>query len=157
MSDRLEEMLVRQRNRFKSEGERRIARFLDDNAIRYHYEPGVLVKPYDDKPRIWYPDFHLPEFAAYIEYFGLIGKQNYDEGVKTKLSTYRQMGLDVIPIYPWTFTDNWQAYIMTELERTTLHRYNCLKSKKYWSPRDSPSQQRRGTRTAYGRGFGQRY
>ncbi len=49
-------------NNFKSDGERRIAYFLDTNLIKYQYEPGVLVNAAENKPRIWYPDFHLPEF-----------------------------------------------------------------------------------------------
>ena len=65
LQERLEGMLSPQKIHFKSEGERRIAYFLDDNRIRYQYEPGVLVNTAYDKPRIWYPDFHLPEFASY--------------------------------------------------------------------------------------------
>ena len=53
-------------SKFKSEGEKRIAYFLEENSIKYKYEPGVLVTHPKDKPRIWYPDFYLPEFAAYI-------------------------------------------------------------------------------------------
>ena len=120
----LENMLSSRREHFKSEGERKIAYFLDDNSIRYQYEPGVLVNSSYDKTRIWYPDFYLPAFASYIEYFGMVGKESYDEGIKTKLSTYQQMGMDVISIYPWTFSGDWQQYIMSELEKTTLRRYN---------------------------------
>jgi len=122
---------------FKSEGERRIAYFLENNSIRYQYERGVLVNSPYDKPRIWYPDFYLPEFGAYIEYYGLIGRQNYDRGIKTKETVYSKMGLDVIPIYPWTFADNWQGYIMKELERVTSQRYRSLMAKPYWSRRRS--------------------
>ncbi|NIO22376.1 MAG: hypothetical protein GTN76_17035, partial [Candidatus Aenigmarchaeota archaeon] len=88
----------------------------------YHYEPGVLVNSVYEKPRIWYPDFYLPEFGAYIEYFGLVGKQNYDGGIKTKEDAYSKTGLEVIPVYPWTFAGNWQGYIMKELEQITIRR-----------------------------------
>ena len=157
MSDGLERILTPQKEHFKSEGERKIAYFLDDNSIRYQYEPGVLVNTTYDKPRIWYPDFHLPEFASYIEYFGLVGKKSYDEGIKMKLSTYHQMGLEVIPVYPWTFSDDWQKYIMDQIEKTTLNRYNTLKSKKYWSQRNPLSYSGAEKRSAYGHGFGKRY
>jgi len=157
MSDGLEKMLTPSRVHFKSEGERRIANFLDDNAIRYQYEPGLLVNTSYEKPRIWYPDFHLPEFASYLEYFGLVGKKSYDDGIKTKLSTYNQMGLDVIPLYPWTFSENWQKYIMDELEKTTLNRYNNLKSKKYWHQQKPDPYPKRENRSVYGRSLGRRY
>jgi hypothetical protein len=116
----------------KSEGERRIAYFLESNSIKYHYEPPVLINS-DEKPRIWYPDFYLPEFGAYIEYFGLVGHQNYDNGIKIKETLYSKAGLEVIPVYPWTFTENWQEYIMNELEHITIRHYQNLMAKPYWS------------------------
>jgi len=127
-----------ERPKFKSEGERRIAYFLEDNSIRYQYEPGVLVNS-DDKPRIWYPDFHLPEFATYIEYFGLAGKQDYDKGIKTKETVYSKMGLNVMPVYPWMFAEDWQGYIMKELKNVTVQRYRKLMNKPYWSKTGSRS------------------
>ena len=106
MTDGLERILEPGRIHFKSEGERKIARFLDDNSIRYQYEPPVLVNGPYDKLRIWYLDFNLPEFATFMEYFGLAGKPGYDEGVKTKLSVYKQMNMDVIPVYPRMFKED---------------------------------------------------
>ena len=118
---------------FRSEGERRIAEFLGNNSIQYRYEPGILISTENEKPRIWYPDFHLPEFAAYIEYFGLVGRQQYDNGIKRKEAQYAKSGVSVIPVYPWTFTGKWQQYIMTELEQITTNRLKALMSKPYWS------------------------
>jgi hypothetical protein len=122
---------VRKRPNFKSDGERRIAYFLDNNSIKYQYEPGVLVNSVGNKPRIWYPDFHLPEFGAYIEYYGLAGGKNYDKGIKAKQSVYSKMGMSVIPVYPWMFAENWQKYIIKELKRSTLRRYKNLTAKLY--------------------------
>jgi len=121
----------------KSEGESKIARFLEENSIKYHYEPGLLVYYPRDKPRIWYPDFYLPEFGTYIEYFGLSGKQQYDQGIRVKESIYSKMGLSVIPVYPWTFAENWEGYIMNELKRKTVDSFNNLMSKPYWKQRGS--------------------
>jgi hypothetical protein len=121
----------------KSEGERRIADFLESNSIKYHYEPALLINSSYEKPRIWYPDYYLPEFGAYIEYYGLVGRQNYDEGIKRKETLYSKAGLEVIPVYPWTFNGNWQEYIMKELERITISRYENLMAKPYWSQQPS--------------------
>jgi len=139
MSDGLERILVPGRIHFKSEGERKIARFLDDNSIRYQYEPAVLVNDLYDKLRIWYPDFHIPDLATYIEYFGVVGKKDYDEGIKTKLSVYRQMQMDVIPIYPKMFREDWQGHIINELDKINQRRHDVLMGKKYWSQKAHPS------------------
>jgi len=124
----------KERPKLRSEGERRIADFLEGNSIRYHYEPALLVNS-DQKPRIWYPDFYLPEFGAYIEYFGLVGIQNYDDGIKRKETLYSKAGLAVIPVYPWAFSENWEEYIMSELRRITIDRYSNLMTKPYWTSR----------------------
>ena len=121
------------RPKFKSKGERRIAYFLDINSIKYQYEPGILVNSGEEKPRIWYPDFYLPEFGSYIEYYGLVGQENYEKGIKTKERTYSEMGVDIISIYPWMFAENWQDYIMKELRRSFIRKYNTLNAKPYWS------------------------
>ena len=125
---------------FKSEGEFKIARFLEQNSIKYHYESGVLVSHPKDKPRIWYPDFYLPQFGTYIEYFGLSGKQHYDQGIKTKQSIYLKLGLSVIAVFPWTFNEDWEGYIMKELETKTIDAYKNLMSRPYWRQQGSGSQ-----------------
>jgi hypothetical protein len=134
--------------KLKSEGERRIAYFLEENSIRYQYEAGVLVNSIEKQPRIWYPDFYLPEFGTYIEYYGLKGQRSYDKGIKRKETTYSRMGLDVIPVYPWTFSENWQGYIMKELKQHVTRRYKNLMSKPYWSQTSN---------AGYHRGFTRRY
>lgn len=135
---------------FKFEGERRIAYFLENNnSIRYQYEPGVLINSFYGKPRICYPDFYLPKFGTYIEYFGLAGNPEYDKGIRTKEAMYSKMGLDMIPVYPWMFAENWQAYIMKELKNVTVQRYMKLLNKPYCSKtgsrpyRNSPRSSRR--------------
>jgi len=134
MANNLDDIIMgSERPQFKSEGERRIAYFLDNNSIRYQYESGLLVNAAEEKPRIWYPDFYLPEFGSYIEYYGLAGRKNYDRGIKTKGQIYSKMGLNVIPVYPWMFAENWQDYIMKELKRSTIRKYRNLKAKPYWS------------------------
>lgn len=55
----------------KSYGELDIANFLNQNGIIYEYE-----KPYEMDTRTeeygqYYPDFYLPEYDIYIEYFGI--------------------------------------------------------------------------------------
>ena len=98
MSDGLEKILGPQRVHFKSDGERRIGNFLDNHKIRYQYEPGVLVNDQHDKLRVWYIDFKLPEYAAFIEYFGMAGNPQYDEGIKAKMAVYKRMEIGVNPL-----------------------------------------------------------
>ncbi|SRR6056297_549862 len=132
---------------FKSEGERKIAKFLDKNSIQFQYEPAVMISKEYLKPRIWYPDFYLLEFKSYIEYYGLAGDKNYDRGIKHKQSVYSKTGMDVVSVYPWMFSEDWQGYIMRELERNTIQRYRNLMSKPYWAKQN---------KTSYTKNFGPR-
>ena len=159
MNQNLETLLTdKGRPNFKSEGERRIAYFLDHNSIRYQYEPGVLVASPNGKPRIWYPDFFLPEFGTYIEYFGLAGGQDYDQGIRRKQEVYSSMRLDVISVYPWTFCEDWQEYIMRQLQRTAIRRYRKLMAKPYWSRhRSAKYPQAISERRLYHQGTRKRY
>ena len=120
----------------KSNGEREIAYFLEKNLIDYQYEKSVVVNTDDFKQRIWYPDFYLPEFGAYIEYYGLAGQTNYDKGIKVKEDVYSKMGMEVIPVYPWMFAENWQDYIMTGLKRSIVRKLKTLNTKPYWLNQD---------------------
>jgi len=113
---------------FKSQGEKKIASFLEENGIKYKYESGILIHQADKKQRIWYPDFALPEFSTYIEYYGMVGNPDYDRGIKVKESTYSKMGLDVIPVYPHMFSNNWQGYIVDEIKRKIQRQYDKLSS-----------------------------
>lgn len=124
---------------YRSEGERRIADFLKTNQIRYHYEQGLLVYSPEGQPRLWYPDFYLPEFGAYVEYYGLAGRQSYDQGVKRKLKTYEAMGHEVISLYLWSFAEDWKGYLMSELRDITQRRYEKLMTKAYWRNSNRPS------------------
>ena len=159
MNWKLEDRVTEEkRPKFKSQGERRIAYFLDDYSIKYLYEPAVLVNSAGEKHRIWNPDFHLPEFGAYIEYYGLAGDKNYDQGIKTKQSVYSKMGMEVISVYPWMFAENWQKYIMKELERSTLRRYKNLTAKLYRTQHRSTTHRYiRPSPSKYHGGFNRRY
>ena len=158
MTRDLEERLrIGRKDRFKSEGERRIADFFDSYGIRYVYEQGVLVKD-RDMQKIWYPDFYLPEFASYLEYYGMVGDENYDRCTEHKKTVYSSMGLDVISVYPWTFCNDWNVYIMDSLEEIQNYRIEILSQKQYqpYHPR-ATYQGNRSTRGGYSRSGARRY
>jgi len=110
---------------FKSAGERRIAEILDASGIRYDYERPLLVLD-RGQPRIWYPDFYLPELAVYLEYFGIVADEGYDRRTRHKKAVYEAMELDVIAIYPATFRTDWRGYIVDSLEKITARRQSTL-------------------------------
>ena len=80
----------------QSDGERRIAEWLANNNIAYRYDErfriieGMAVRP----------DFYLPEFDVYIEYWGM-DTADYKIGMLKKQKLYQQEGKKLISLYPY--------------------------------------------------------
>lgn len=101
----------------KSYGEMDIANFLAQNSVQYIYE-----KPYEFDTRTseygqYNPDFYLPEYGIYIEYFGinkngevpsyfkgkngLTATQTYQNSIKWKRETHQANGTTMIECFAY--------------------------------------------------------
>lgn len=79
----------------QSEGERRIADWLTAHGIAYRYDAKFrLIAEFQIRP-----DFYLPEFDVYIEYWGLDTPQ-YKMSMYKKQTLYQQEGKRLISVYP---------------------------------------------------------
>lgn len=101
----------------KSYGELDIANFLAQNGITYVYEQEYPIDTRTSEFGQYHPDFYLPNFDLYIEYFGInrqgevppyfSGKngmsatQAYQEGIKWKRELHRQNGTRMIEVYAY--------------------------------------------------------
>jgi len=74
----------------KSVGEKRIADYFERNNIRYVYEKEARTKALFFSQKISSPDFYLPEYDVYVEYWGLVNaddgrtRENYVRNMKRK-------------------------------------------------------------------------
>jgi len=100
--------------KYKSNGEKAIAKLLNQYGISFNYEPDIYLKE-KDKRYIWHPDFYLPKYQTIIEYFGMRGYDNYDNGTKRKKKLYYQNHYNLIPVYPETLKKDYQTYILKSL------------------------------------------
>lgn len=101
----------------KSYGELDIANFLTQNGIHYVYEKEYPVDTRTEEYGQYYPDFYLPDFNIYIEYFGInrqgevpsyfAGKngksatQVYREGIMWKRELHHRQGTKLIETYAY--------------------------------------------------------
>ncbi|MGM9653601.1 MAG: UvrD-helicase domain-containing protein [Eubacteriales bacterium] len=101
----------------KSYGELDIANFLVQNGITYVYEQEYPIDTRTSEFGQYHPDFYLPNFDLYIEYFGInrqgevphyfSGKngmsatQAYQERIKWKRELHRQNGTRMIEVYAY--------------------------------------------------------
>lgn len=83
-------LTTKDKHQVRSRGELIIDNYLYDNKIRHFYEITLIL---NNKPVT--PDFYLPDFDVYIEYWG------YDENSQDKeiADTYEQRKLEKIELY----------------------------------------------------------
>jgi len=79
----------------QSDGERLICEILGDEQIRYRYDERFrILDGYAIRP-----DFYLPEFDVYIEYWGM-ETADYKIGMLKKQQLYQQQGKRLISLFP---------------------------------------------------------
>ena len=101
----------------KSYGELYIANFLTQNGVNYVYEQEYPIDTRTLKFGQYHPDFYLPDFELYIEYFdinrqgevpsyfsgknGMSATQTYQEGMRWKRELHRKNGTRMIEVYAY--------------------------------------------------------
>ena len=87
----------------RSYSEKVIADWLFRRGIRYAYERPVL----DPRGRrVGVPDFYLPDYGVYVEYWGLVGAdRGYEERMARKKERYLRNGVRVVSLYPGDLRD----------------------------------------------------
>lgn len=79
----------------QSDGERQIAEELAALGIAFRYDNRFrIIKGYAIRP-----DFYLPEFDLYIEYWGMEDNLDYQIGMLEKLKLYQQAGKRLISLH----------------------------------------------------------
>jgi hypothetical protein len=79
----------------QSDGERLIADWLTAHRIAYRYDDRLRIV----EGRQIRPDFYLPEYDIYIEYWGM-DTLDYKIGMLVKQQMYQQAGKRLISLYP---------------------------------------------------------
>ncbi|MEA3248608.1 MAG: hypothetical protein U9Q73_02785 [Nanoarchaeota archaeon] len=90
---------------YDSEGERKIAEYFKRKNIRFDLHPKVKVNKFKWINLPFFkieltPDFFLPEFNVFIEYWGMIDNEKYKEKSHFKKKKYKENDIDFISLYP---------------------------------------------------------
>ena len=120
----------------KSYGELEIANFLFSNNIQYEYEKEYKYDTINDDYQQYYPDFYLPEYDIYIEYFGIdennnvapyfkdkngvSASQSYNDSIKWKRKTHNENNTTMIETF---YYENKKRVLISNLE-DKLKKYN---------------------------------
>ena len=87
----------------KSIAERRIADYFERNNINYVYEQSpVYYSNFKARTQIAVPDFYLPDYGVYVEYWGLVNaddyweREQYVQKMKQKMAIYHKNNIKFI-------------------------------------------------------------
>lgn len=113
----------------KSYGELDIANYLTQNRVVYEYEKEYPIDTRTSEYGQYHPDFYLPKYDLYIEYFGInrqgmvpsffTGKngksasQTYQEGIKWKRELHKKNGTRMIEVYAY---EKFEEVLLSNLE-----------------------------------------
>ena len=98
----------------KSYGELHVANFLAANGIRYLYEAPYQVNTASEEHAQYRPDFFLPDYGIYIEFFGVDRHgqvpewfegddptMTYAQGMAWKRALHREVGTQLVEVYAY--------------------------------------------------------
>lgn len=128
----------------KSFGELEIANFLFMNNVKYEYEKNYKYNTYTDTHMQYKPDFYLPDYDIYIEYFGIDKNGNvapyfrndngidpsvsYNESIKWKRKTHEENSTTMIEAF---YYEKKAGSLIENLKTNLLKNNVVLKEKDY--------------------------
>jgi hypothetical protein len=94
----------------RSRAEQRIANYFDSIGLRYQYEKELETGFWIFTRKLSCPDFFLPDYDVYVEYWGMLDVENdhdrtqYERSMKYKMARYHELGIKFISLYPRDLT-----------------------------------------------------
>lgn len=95
----------------QSDGERRVADYLNAHSIAYRYDERIRIV----EGCAIRPDFYLPEFDVYIEYWGM-DTADYKIGMLKKQKLYQQQGKRLLSLH-FSEKDRLEETLTAKLDR----------------------------------------
>jgi len=117
----------------RSRSEKAIADWLSRNGIRYVYEYPAMT--HSDSRMISRPDYYLPDYDVYVEYWGLANLpcgatgSRYRRSMRWKTEQYRRHGVGVISLCPAELR-NLDAVLRSRLLEQACRRPNTSEGSK---------------------------
>lgn len=89
------------------ETEKEVAKFLYELKLYWVYQSPVFVYDSGKRPRVWAPDFYLPDLSMYLEVW------NSDRSHEYRESVYRKNGHLVIFVH--VQKENWKDFLVKRI------------------------------------------
>jgi hypothetical protein len=101
--------------------EKAVADYLQELGIWWNFEQPVYVSDEKERPRVWTPDFYLPELGIYIE---VCGSKDFDYEYREEI--YKKNRLPVIFIHKYKTKSEWQRFLRKSIEEMHSKRWRIV-------------------------------
>ncbi|MCK5261721.1 MAG: hypothetical protein KAJ44_06035 [Thermoplasmatales archaeon] len=93
-----------------TDSEKQVAEYLDKLDISWKFEYPVFLNDEKERPRLWTPDFYLPDLNIYVE---VCGSKNFD--YEYRKHRYFENKIDVIYLHLYKDKIEWQDHFKERL------------------------------------------
>jgi len=93
-----------------TKAEKNVADYLYSINLHWKFEHPLFVLDDKERPRVWTPDFYLPELGIYIE---VCGSKDFDYEYRKKI--YIKNRVQVIFIHQFKEEDNWKEFLRVRI------------------------------------------
>jgi hypothetical protein len=104
--------------------EKEVAEFLRKIDIWWQYEQPVYVLDDKERPRVWTPDFYLPELGIYIE---VCGSKRFGYEYREKI--YKKNKISVIFIHKFKSKKDWHYFLKKRIQEIHKNRWQIIKNR----------------------------
>jgi hypothetical protein len=102
--------------------ETRVEQFLNELGLHTDFESPVFITDDKKRPRVWSPDFFLPELGIYIEVCGAKRR-----AYKYRREIYQDNKIPVIFVKTYFEEKSWKKWILDEIRRIHQERVDLMK------------------------------
>lgn len=106
------------RRLYRSRGEARVGRVLDQYGVSFEHEREHIVVA-DGRLRAWHPDFTLPKHGGLIvEFAGMPDRPDYRAGMEYKKRVYRENDIPAVFVLPEDlWRHDWPDWLLRQIRR----------------------------------------
>lgn len=101
--------------------EKEVADYLQKLNIWWNFEQPIYVSDDKERPRVWTPDFYLPELGIYIE---VCGSKDFD--YEYRESIYKKNKIPIIFIHKYKTKEEWQKFLRKSIEELHQKRWRIV-------------------------------
>ena len=99
--------------------EKDVARYLNQLNLDWYYEHPVFIYDEKQRPRVWTPDFYLPNLKIHIE---VCGSENFDYDYRKK--NYEENNGNVVFVHHYKDHGEWKSWLKKQILDIEKHRHN---------------------------------